>query len=116
MFLRRCAAPLLLLTLLVSLPNSAVPCRVQVPSRCREVLDLLTTYLDDLGTAGESGAKFLSLYQSLIGPDHWKHYLALKGLLPHLGELITAEIQQLSLLEETTLNADLSQGRLVLSL
>ncbi|XP_042144242.1 E3 ubiquitin-protein ligase UBR4-like isoform X1 [Ixodes scapularis] len=89
---------------------SLVEALCQVPSRCREVLDLLTTYLDDLGTAGESGAKFLSLYQSLIGPDHWKHYLALKGLLPHLGELITAEIQQLSLLEETTLNADLSQG------
>ncbi|XP_065311151.1 E3 ubiquitin-protein ligase UBR4 isoform X4 [Dermacentor albipictus] len=82
----------------------------QVPSRCREMLDLLTTYLDDLGTAGESGAKFLALYQSLIGPDHWKHYLAIKGLLPHLGDLITSEIEQLTLLEETTLNADLSQG------
>ncbi|KAH8034575.1 hypothetical protein HPB51_025773 [Rhipicephalus microplus] len=82
----------------------------QVPSRCREMLDLLTTYLDDLGTAGESGAKFLSLYQSLIGPDYWKHYLAIKGLLPHLGDLITSEIEQLTVLEETTLNADLSQG------
>ncbi|XP_077538894.1 E3 ubiquitin-protein ligase-like protein poe isoform X3 [Haemaphysalis longicornis] len=82
----------------------------QVPSRCREMLDLLTTYLDELGTAGESGAKFMSLYQSLIAPDYWKHYLAIKGLLPHLGDLITSEIEQLGVLEETTLNADLSQG------
>ncbi|XP_077505275.1 E3 ubiquitin-protein ligase-like protein poe isoform X4 [Amblyomma americanum] len=89
---------------------SLVKALCQVPSRCREMLDLLTTYLDDLGTAGESGAKFLALYQSLIAPDHWKHYLAIKGLLPRLGNLITAEIEQLTLLEETTLNADLSQG------
>uniref|UniRef100_A0A2R5LN58 Putative e3 ubiquitin-protein ligase ubr4 n=1 Tax=Ornithodoros turicata TaxID=34597 RepID=A0A2R5LN58_9ACAR len=82
----------------------------QVPSRCKEVLDMLTVYLDDLGAAGENGAKFLALYQSLIAPDHWKHYLAIRGLLPHLGELITTEIQQLTQLEETTLNADLSQG------
>ncbi|XP_054720473.1 E3 ubiquitin-protein ligase UBR4-like [Uloborus diversus] len=82
----------------------------QLPSRRREVLDMLTAYLDDLGTAGESAAEFLSLYQNLISPIPWKHYLALRGLLPHIGNLITREIEHLSYLEETTLNSDLSQG------
>lgn len=83
---------------------------LQIPSRRREVLDMLTAYLDDLGTAGESAAEFLTLYQNLINPVPWKHYLALRGLLPHIGNLITREIEHLSYLEETTLNSDLSQG------
>ncbi|GIY36069.1 e3 ubiquitin-protein ligase UBR4 [Caerostris darwini] len=82
----------------------------QIPSRRREVLDMLTAYLDDLGSAGESAAEFLTLYQNLISPVPWKHYLALRGLLPHIGNLITSEIEHLSFLEETTLNSDLSQG------
>ncbi|KFM56803.1 E3 ubiquitin-protein ligase UBR4, partial [Stegodyphus mimosarum] len=82
----------------------------QIPSRRREVLDMLTAYLDDLGSAGESAAEFLTLYQNLINPVPWKFYLALRGLLPHIGNLITKEIEHLSFLEETTLNSDLSQG------
>ncbi|XP_042908898.2 E3 ubiquitin-protein ligase UBR4 [Parasteatoda tepidariorum] len=82
----------------------------QIPSRRRDVLDMLTSYLDDLGSAGESAAEFLTLYKNLINPAPWKHYLALKGLLPHIGNLITHEIEHLSFLEETTLNSDLSQG------
>lgn len=89
---------------------SVIEALCQVPSRRRKILDMLTAYLDDLGTAGESAAEYLALFQSLIHPTPWKHYLALRGLLPHLGNLITREIEHLSHLEETTLNSDLSQG------
>ena len=68
------------------------------------------SYLDELGQAGESGAEFLALYKRLITPGHWKFYLALKGVLPRIGNLITTEIEELTLLEETTLSSDLSQG------
>jgi len=33
--------------------------------------------------------EFLSLYRKMIQPTHWKHYLALKGVLLKLGDLIT---------------------------
>ncbi|XP_075228020.1 E3 ubiquitin-protein ligase-like protein poe isoform X3 [Lycorma delicatula] len=82
----------------------------QVPVRKREMLDLLTGFLDELGTAGESAAEFLSLYQSLVQQSPWKQYLALRGVLPHLADLLTREIQTLHVLEETSLTSDLVQG------
>ncbi|XP_071445233.1 E3 ubiquitin-protein ligase UBR4 isoform X2 [Hetaerina americana] len=81
-----------------------------VPGKKREVLDLLTEFLGELGTAGESAAEFLSLYQSLIGELPWRHYLAVRGLLPRLAFLLTVEIRYLHRLEETTLTSDLAQG------
>ncbi|KAJ9582029.1 hypothetical protein L9F63_003612 [Diploptera punctata] len=56
----------------------------QVPVRKREVLDLLTGFLGELGSAGESAAEFLSLYQSLVQPPPWKQYLAVRGVLPKM--------------------------------
>ncbi|XP_033099816.1 E3 ubiquitin-protein ligase UBR4-like [Anneissia japonica] len=82
----------------------------QVSSRCQKMLDLLTSYLDEVGRSGESAAEFLALYQRLIKEPHWKRYLAAKGVLPHIGSLITNEIEQLVALEDTTLSSDLSQG------
>ena len=64
----------------------------------------------ELGTAGESAAEFLSLYQSLVQQSPWKQYLAIKGVLLHLADLLTKEIQDLHRLEETTLTSDLAQG------
>ncbi|KAG8222860.1 hypothetical protein J437_LFUL003505 [Ladona fulva] len=81
-----------------------------VPGKKREVLDLLTEFLGELGAAGESAAEFLSLYQSLIGEPPWRQYLAVHGLLPRLASLLTAEIRHLHRLEETTLTSDLAQG------
>ncbi|KAK7862494.1 hypothetical protein R5R35_005919 [Gryllus longicercus] len=81
-----------------------------VPVRKREVLDLLTGFLGELGSAGESAAEFLSLYQSLVQPVPWKQYLAVRGVLLHLAELLTREIEQLHRLEDTTLTSDLAQG------
>nr|XP_006813905.1 PREDICTED: E3 ubiquitin-protein ligase UBR4 [Saccoglossus kowalevskii] len=82
----------------------------EVQNRRQQVLDLLTAYLDELHTAGESATEFLCLYQKLIKPTHWKLYLAAKGVLPHIGDLIAKEIDHLTVLEETTLSSDLSQG------
>ncbi|XP_071821604.1 E3 ubiquitin-protein ligase UBR4-like isoform X2 [Apostichopus japonicus] len=82
----------------------------QVSSRRQQMLDLLTSYLDEIGPSGESAVEFITLYQRLISAAHWKLYLAAKGVLPHVAELITKEIEVLSLLEDTTLTSDLSQG------
>ena len=60
--------------------------------------------------AGESGGEFLSLYRRLISYEHWKCYLAIKGVLPTIGLYISREIEELTVLEETTLSSDLSQG------
>lgn len=74
------------------------------------MLELLTGFLGELGSAGESAAEFLSLYQSLVQPPPWKQYLAVRGVLLHLAELVTHEIQELHRLEDTTLTSDLAQG------
>lgn len=78
--------------------------------RKKEVLDMLTTFLPEIGRAGESAGEFVSLYQTLLVGAHWKYYLALKGVLPIIASLISSEIQLLTTLEETTLTTDLSQG------
>merc|ERR1712020_236783 len=90
--------------------------------RKKYVLDLLTTFLDELGDAGESAAEFVALYQRLIGgsiahnnggnddDNSWKLYLAVKGVLFKIAGLITEEIEEISKLESLTLGSDLAQG------
>uniref|UniRef100_UPI00358DF698 E3 ubiquitin-protein ligase UBR4 n=1 Tax=Myxine glutinosa TaxID=7769 RepID=UPI00358DF698 len=80
------------------------------PARSQHVLDLLTSYLSELSSAGECAAEYLCLYQKLIRPPHWKMYLAAREVLPLLGTLITREIAQLLTLEDATLTSDLQQG------
>ncbi|XP_027698526.1 E3 ubiquitin-protein ligase UBR4 isoform X3 [Vombatus ursinus] len=87
-----------------------------IPSRKQQVLDLLTSYLDELSIAGECAAEYLALYQKLIKPAHWKVYLAARGVLPYVGNLITKEIARLLALEEATLSTDLQQGYALKSL
>ncbi|KAJ8017247.1 hypothetical protein DPEC_G00015820 [Dallia pectoralis] len=87
-----------------------------IPSRKQQVLDLLTSYLDELSVAGECAAEYLGLYQKLIKPAHWKVYLAARGVLPYIGNLITKEIANLLALEEATLSTDLQQGYALKSL
>lgn len=90
-------------------------------TRKKYVLDLLTTFLDELGEAGESSAEFVLLYQRLIGGNSnsnngneedstWKLYLAVKGVLFKIANLITNEIEEISKFESLTLGSDLSQG------
>ncbi|XP_017342515.1 E3 ubiquitin-protein ligase UBR4 isoform X1 [Ictalurus punctatus] len=87
-----------------------------IPSRKQQVLDLLTSYLDELSVAGECAAEYLALYQKLIKPAHWKVYLAARGVLPYIGNLINKEIAHLLALEEATLSTDLQQGYALKSL
>ncbi|XP_055978695.1 E3 ubiquitin-protein ligase UBR4 isoform X1 [Sorex fumeus] len=87
-----------------------------IPSRKQQVLDLLTSYLDELSIAGECAAEYLALYQKLITSAHWKVYLAARGVLPYVGNLITKEIARLLALEEATLSTDLQQGYALKSL
>lgn len=89
---------------------SLVEALFQTQSRRKDLIVMLTGYLDELGSAGEYGQEFFSLYHNLIQQDHWKYYLALQGVLLHLGTLISKEIEKLNELEETTLNTDLSEG------
>ena len=76
-----------------------------------QLLDLLMGYLPLLSQAGENGAEYVTLFQSLVRTGHWRYYLAVRGILPLIGDLMNEEIELISHLEETTLNSDLSQGR-----
>ncbi|XP_069121893.1 E3 ubiquitin-protein ligase UBR4-like isoform X2 [Argopecten irradians] len=89
---------------------SIVESIAQIPTRKKEIIDMLTLCLDDIGQSGENATNFLVLYKRLISQSSWKFYLASKGLLFHIGELITKEVEQLQHLEETTLTSDLAQG------
>ncbi|CDR18496.1 unnamed protein product, partial [Oncorhynchus mykiss] len=77
---------------------------------------LSLSYLDELSIAGECAAEYLGLYQKLIKPPQWKVYLAARGVLPYIGNLITKEIANLLALEEATLSTDLQQGYALKSL
>ena len=71
------------------------------------------SFLDDVGQAGECAQQYLELLLHKLSDDStgkWKSYLAMRGVLPRLGGLITQEIEHLLVLEETTLSSDLSQG------
>lgn len=72
--------------------------------------------MTELGIAGENCAEFLVLYQSLIHQTPWKQYLALRGVLLMISDIITKEIKHLHYLEETTLTSDLAQGFVLKSL
>lgn len=50
---------------------------------------MFVSYLDELSVAGECAVEYLGLYQKLIKPAHWKVYLAARGVLPYIGNLIT---------------------------
>lgn len=59
------------------------------------------SYLDELSVAGECAAEYLALYQKLIKPAHWKVYLAARGVLPYIGNLITKVTTAKTLLTST---------------
>ena len=97
----------------------------RLTSKQRVLIDLFTSFLDDLCQVdGEIGLEFYDLYRSIVFSEfsasaktaniaknsHWRYYLTLCGLLQHLGQLISAEIDRLKQLEESTLSSDFSQG------
>jgi len=50
---------------------------------------LFVSYLADIGQSGEASAQFLAVYKRLINTGQWKYYLAIKGVLMKIGNLIT---------------------------
>lgn len=82
----------------------------QATNKKIEIVHLLTSYLDDINEIGICSNEFFNLYTNIIKQDHWKYYLALKGLLPHLGKLINVEIERLLVLDDENINSDLSDG------
>ncbi|XP_067624888.1 protein purity of essence isoform X2 [Eurosta solidaginis] len=78
--------------------------------RKREILNLLTGFLKYVGEAGEASSEFLALYRALASDTPWRQYLALRGVLIEVSQLLTTEIVKIHRLEETTLSSDLSQG------
>ncbi|XP_055857167.1 protein purity of essence [Episyrphus balteatus] len=78
--------------------------------RKRELLNLLTGFLKYVGEAGETSAEFLTLYRALGTDSPWRQYLALRGVLTEISQLLSAEIVNIHRLEETTLSSDLAQG------
>ena len=83
----------------------------QASSKKIEIVHLLTSYLDSVNKNGICSTEFFNLYTNIIKQDHWKYYLALKGLLPHLGKLINVEIDRLLVLDDENINSDLSDGQ-----
>lgn len=71
----------------------------------------MMSFLSEIGKNGENSSEFVSLFDTLTQSGEWKQYLALKGILPIIADLITDEIHHITVLEETTLNTDLSQGK-----
>ncbi|KAI1305185.1 E3 ubiquitin-protein ligase UBR4 [Halotydeus destructor] len=89
---------------------SLVEALYAIPSRSKEMIDMLTSCLCDLGSTGEFGFEFFATFHSLVQKGDWRYYLALKGTLLRIGCLISNEIEILNELEETTLNSSLSEG------
>lgn len=56
------------------------------------------------------------LFVGLASEAPWKQFLALRGVLQQIADLMTNEIEQLHRLEETTLTSDLAQGKKILFL
>jgi len=76
-----------------------------------QIVDLLTGCLSEIGQAGEDATDFIALYETLLFTTPWKQYLAVRGVLLHLADLLTKEIDELHALEENTLTSDLAQGK-----
>ena len=79
-------------------------------TRRKIIIEMLTTFLNELSDAGEAGLEFVCLYQRMIANDQWKFYLAIRGTLETLSSQIMAEIDKLNQLENHSLSSDLAQG------
>ena len=69
-----------------------------------------SSFLPDVGRSGEAAAEYLALFKALLTNEHWRFYLALRGVLTLIGQLMSDEIDKLTELEETSLTSDLSLG------
>lgn len=82
----------------------------QVPQRRLKIMELLTEFLEDLPSFGESCHEFMELYRTLATPAEFSAFLNAKGALTIVCRLLDKEIEKLHHLESVTLHSDLSQG------
>ncbi|ODM96234.1 E3 ubiquitin-protein ligase UBR4, partial [Orchesella cincta] len=82
----------------------------QIPQRRLKIMELLTEFLEDLPSYGESCREFMDLYRSLATPQEFSAFLNAKGALSIVCRLLDKEIEKLHHLESVTLHSDLSQG------
>jgi E3 ubiquitin-protein ligase UBR4 len=73
-------------------------------------MDTLTSFLGEVGRAGEASQEFMRLYCRLVASGEWHYYLAVRGVLTQLAQLIEAEIAYFGVLEVTRLGSDLALG------
>lgn len=79
--------------------------------RQRELLNLLNTFLPQIGENGEAAEEFVQLYRSLAQTTPWSYYLVLRRhVMTLLCDLLKIEIEKIHCLEMTTLSSDLAQG------
>jgi E3 ubiquitin-protein ligase UBR4 len=78
--------------------------------RRRHLMDTLTSFLGEVGRAGEASLEFMNLYCRLAAGGEWHYYLAVKGVLTRLAALIEEEIAYVGHLEATRLSSDLALG------
>ena len=76
----------------------------------RKMIDSLTSFLVDVGEAGEASEEYMEMYQRLLATADWKYYLAVKGVPLLLARLISQEIEMFGQLELVRLSSDLSLG------
>ena len=76
------------------------------------MIDSLTSFLVEVGEAGEASEEFMELYHRLIGTADWKYYLAVKGVPTMLASLISKEIAMFSNLEQTLTSLSIQDSRL----
>jgi len=82
----------------------------KVESKKEKMLQILTSYLENLHDAGENANDFFNLFKLLIKPPEWKRHLVACGILEKVTGLIVEEVEYLNSLENKTVGFDLSQG------
>lgn len=81
-----------------------------VSPRSQHILDMLIGYLDDVTELGEVTIEYLKLIEHFARCPHDRLYMAVKGVLTKLAELLTNEIEILYKMEEVSEVSDLSNG------
>ncbi|KAF2077723.1 hypothetical protein CYY_000970 [Polysphondylium violaceum] len=78
--------------------------------RTLKILDLLRGLIPFASKTGEYSAEFFGLFNSILHSEERKIYLAVKGFIPELCDLIISEIERIKSKESSFSTVDLSQG------
>ena len=69
--------------------NAGPVCCRSVALVCESYCGCYCSFLDEVGTSCEAASEYLALYKKLFAKDHWKYYLAVKGVPVRIAGLIT---------------------------